>query len=150
MNSTETLAFRLPQGVPADSRAADRFGRRVAQRLSAGSAELPYDISERLRAAREQAIARRKPEPAMPHLVLGRNAGALALGGGEGAGWFTRIASVLPIVALACGLVFIHSLQNERRASELAEVDAQLLTDDLPPAAYADPGFVQFLKAGRQ
>ena len=28
----------------------------------------------------------------------------------------------------------------------MAEVDAALLTDDLPPAAYADPGFVQFLK----
>ena len=24
-----------------------------------------------------------------------------------------------------------------------------LLTDDLPPAAYADPGFVQFLKSAR-
>ncbi|RZJ19758.1 MAG: DUF3619 family protein, partial [Haliea sp.] len=23
------------------------------------------------------------------------------------------------------------------------------LTDDLPPSAYADPGFVQFLKAGQ-
>ena len=29
---------------------------------------------------------------------------------------------------------------------ELAEVDAALLTDALPPAAYADPGFLQFLK----
>ena len=26
------------------------------------------------------------------------------------------------------------------------KVDAALLTDDLPPSAYADPGFVQFLK----
>jgi hypothetical protein len=29
---------------------------------------------------------------------------------------------------------------------EVAEVDAALLADDLPPAAYSDPGFVQFLK----
>ena len=28
-----------------------------------------------------------------------------------------------------------------------AEVDAALLTDDLPPAAYADPGFAQYLKS---
>jgi hypothetical protein len=27
-------------------------------------------------------------------------------------------------------------------------VDAALLTDDLPPSAYADPGFAQFLKSG--
>jgi hypothetical protein len=59
-----------------------------------------------------------------------------------------RIASVLPLLVLAAGLVLIHMVQTERRASELAEIDAALLTDDLPPAAYSDPGFVQFLKAG--
>ena len=35
-------------------------------------------------------------------------------------------------------------------ASEIAEVDAALLTGDLPPSAYADPGFVQFLKSSHQ
>jgi len=45
--------------------------------------------------------------------------------------------------------VTIHVIQNERRASEVAEVDAAILTDELPPAAYADPGFVQFLKSDR-
>jgi hypothetical protein len=55
---------------------------------------------------------------------------------------------VLPLVILAAGLVLIHTVQTERRASELAEVDAALLADDLPPAAYADPGFVQYLKTG--
>jgi hypothetical protein len=37
-------------------------------------------------------------------------------------------------------------MQNEDRARELAEVDVALLTDDLPPAAFSDPGFLQFLK----
>jgi hypothetical protein len=27
-----------------------------------------------------------------------------------------------------------------------AEIDAQLLSDTLPPAAYSDPGFAEFLK----
>ncbi|MFP5445277.1 MAG: DUF3619 family protein, partial [Betaproteobacteria bacterium] len=44
------------------------------------------------------------------------------------------------------GLVVINIAQDESSANDLAEVDAALLTDDLPPAAYADPGFVQFLK----
>ena len=52
-------------------------------------------------------------------------------------------------MVLAGGLIVINSVQNDRRASEVAEVDAALLTDDLPPSAYADPGFAQFLKAGR-
>jgi len=89
--------------------------------------------------------ARRKPEVA-PVVVGGAAAASLALGKRS---WFNRVASILPLVVLAAGLVLLHSFQTDRRASELAEVDAELLTDDLPPAAYADPGFVQFLRSGR-
>lgn len=125
---------------------ADRFGRAVALRLAAGTEEMPYEVAERLRAARVRALQIRK-QPAHAPVVVGRGAAA-ALAWGERP-WFIRIASALPLIALAAGLVVIHSIQSERRASELAEVDAALLTDDLPPSAYADPGFVQFLKSGR-
>ena len=122
---------------------ADQFGRHVAMRLDAGTTEIPYEVSERLRAARVRALqVRRQPEVAP--VMVGRG-GVATLGW---TGWFHRVASVLPLLVLAAGLVLIHGLMTERRASELAEVDAALLTDDLPPAAYADPGFVQFLKSG--
>ena len=52
----------------------------------------------------------------------------------------------MPLVALVAGLMAISVIQDERRTDELAEVDSALLTDDLPPAAYTDPGFAQFLK----
>ena len=121
---------------------ADQFGRAVAMRLSAGCDELPYEVRERLRAVRVRALEARK-HPAAAPVVVGRGASAsLALK----LGWLYRVASVLPIVVLAAGLVAIHTIQTDNRASELAEVDTALLTDDLPPAAYADPGFVQFLK----
>jgi hypothetical protein len=123
---------------------ADRFGRAVARRLSAGTDELSYEARERLRAARVRALAARKEEVAP--VTVGRG-GAATLGLAERS-WFNRVASVLPLLILAAGLVMIHTFQADRRASELAEVDAALLTDDLPPAAYADPGFVQFLKTG--
>jgi hypothetical protein len=129
-------------------RQADQFGRAVASRLTEGAEGMPYETGERLRAARMRALAIRKA-PAVAPMVVGRGAAAtLALGGDERS-WFNRIASALPLIALAAGLVLIHSIQTDRRASELAEVDAALLTDDLPPAAYADPGFVQFLKSSR-
>jgi uncharacterized protein DUF3619 len=38
----------------------DRFGLKTVSYLSAGAADLPYDISERLRAARVQAVSKRK------------------------------------------------------------------------------------------
>ena len=127
----------------------ERFGRLVTARLSAGTAELSYGVAERLRAARVQAVARRKPAGLRTATAVVASGGAATLTfGDEGQSLWNRIASVLPLIALVAGLVLIHSVQNERRAHEVAEVDAALLTDDLPPAAYADPGFIQFLKAG--
>ncbi|MGI9133334.1 MAG: DUF3619 family protein, partial [Rhodoferax sp.] len=61
-----------------------------------------------------------------------------------------RFASLLPLLALIAGLLTIGFLQDQRRAREVAEVDAELLTDELPPSAYTDPGFAQFLSARRQ
>jgi hypothetical protein len=121
----------------------EEFGRRVAARLSAGNLELPHEIGERLRAARMQALGRRK---VMRQL---RAAPAVVAKGGTatlGNGWWTRIGSVVPLIALVAGLLVISAMQEDNRADELAEVDSALLTDDLPPAAYTDPGFVQFLK----
>ncbi|WP_422843149.1 DUF3619 family protein [Acidovorax sp. M2(2025)] len=133
--------------------AAERFALRVTARLSGGTDDLPYDISERLRASRMQALARRKKEPApvrlaTPVVVHGRG-GAATLGSGsgnEGGGWWNALVSAIPLMALVVGLVVINTAQDESSVNDVAEVDTALLTDDLPPAAYADPGFVQFLK----
>ena len=43
--------------------------------------------------------------------------------------------------------VCVDVVQDNDRATEVAELDAALLTDDLPPEAYADPGFLQFIKS---
>jgi hypothetical protein len=129
----------------------DQFGRRLAARLDAGAAQLPHDLGERLRAARMQAVAKRKLpslQPAHAGAVVVTAGGQATLGGGDdNLSLWQRIASALPLIVLLAGLVTIHVVQNDRRAREVADVDAALLTDDLPPAAYADPGFVQFLKS---
>jgi hypothetical protein len=131
--------------------AAERFAMRVTARLSSGTADLPYDISERLRASRMQALAKRKKAPApvrlaTPVLVQGGASAALGRSGKEPGGWWSALVSAIPLTALVVGLVVINIAQDESSANDLAEVDAALLTDDLPPAAYSDPGFVQFLK----
>ncbi|RZI77996.1 MAG: DUF3619 family protein [Variovorax sp.] len=121
----------------------EQFARRLAARLTAGSAELPHDIGERLRVARQQALARRKLAPVRAATsVVVSSGGSATLGGG----WWTRVGAAVPLVALVVGLITISVLQDENRANDLAEVDAALLTDDLPPAAFTDPGFAQFLK----
>lgn len=127
--------------------AEDRFGFLVSAHLSDAAQELPYDISERLRAARTRAVANRK-------IAVMRTAVNTAVSGGvatvtlgnERLSWWNRIAAVLPLLGLALGLIAISAIQNDNTATELAEVDSALLTDDLPPSAYTDPGFAQFLK----
>jgi hypothetical protein len=143
MNTEHTPS---PQGQAA----AERFALRVTARLSSGTADLPYDISERLRASRMQALAKRKKDVVPVRLaspVVVQGGGSAALGGGsERGGWWNALVSAVPLTALVVGLVVINIAQDESSANDVAEVDAALLTDDLPPAAYADPGFVQFLK----
>ncbi len=128
----------------------DAFGKAVARRLSEGSESLPRDISERLKAARAHAVAKRK-------LLSVQAASSFSLSGGEAAlqwsgdddSWWNRIASLLPLLALVAGLIFIAVLQDEVRIREVAEVDAELLTDELPPAAFTDPGFAQYLRSNQ-
>ena len=128
----------------------DRFGLKVAARLSQGLTDLPHDVSERLRASRVQALAHRKLARTQTAATVVASGGAATLTfGDEGLGWWGRIASALPLIALAAGLIAINVMQNNHRAAEVAEVDVALLTDDLPPAAYTDPGFLQFLNSSK-
>ncbi len=141
---------------------ADRFGLKVAARLN--EQPLPHDISERLRVARMQAMAR-VPKQAQTQLATsvamsggaavlhsgsngGRNNGSQGSGFDDASSWFNRIASALPLLALLVGLAAISSMTDNDAAREVAEIDLQLLTDELPPAAHTDPGFAQFLKFG--
>lgn len=129
----------------------DRYGLKTASYLSAAAADLPYDISERLRAARVQAVAARKAARVQASSVAASSGPGpvLTWGSGERFGLWYRIGSVLPLIALVVGLLAINSLQTDSFVEELAEVDSALLTDDLPPDAFSDPGFVQFLKVSR-
>jgi hypothetical protein len=129
--------------------AQDQFGMRVAARLDTASLELSHDIAERLRAARTRAVAARvAPQSRLRTSadVSVQNGVGLLHFGDEGLNVWSRLASLMPLIALVSGLAFIQHITDDDRANELAEVDSALLTDDLPPSAYADPGFLQFLK----
>lgn len=136
--------------------AADRIARKIAARLSEGEAMLPYEVTERLRAARERAVSERRREVRVIRTETAAAAsiqgGALVLGGpggnaeGEGGNWWRTLISAIPVLALVAGLAIYHSQADQTGLNEVTEVDTALLTDDLPPAAYADPGFIQYLK----
>ena len=130
--------------------AQSRIASRLAARLNEGAQSLPHDIGERLRVAREQAVQRAASQrravasPAAQH----QGAGTLALSGPPSL-WL-RLASLLPLVVLVAGLMLVQQRHDADQIAAAAEVDAALLADDLPPDAYSDPGFSEYLKSSAQ
>ena len=146
---TLTPALRTGATPPAASLDAlqARFGLRVAAALTERSMDIGADLTERLRFAREKALERaRAARAAETTPVVGVSRGGAAILGQGGASWWIRLASVAPVLALIAGLVLIQRWQDNAQISVAAEIDAALLSDDLPPKAYGDAGFAEFLK----
>ncbi|MFT7723439.1 MAG: DUF3619 family protein [Roseateles sp.] len=139
-----------------------RFGQRVAAGLTERGAALPHDVAERLRFAREQALARAaqaRASAASPARPAAAHVGGatLALNGGSGnpvdpgkrggrGGLWAMLVSALPLLLLAAGLLLVQRGQANEQIAAAAEVDTALLSDALPPAAFTDPGFAEFLR----
>ena len=143
-------SLRTPFGSPPQASVEAmqaRFALRVAARLTERTADLGSDCTERLRFAREKALERaREVRSAAAATPVGLGHAGVAILGRTGSGWWLKAASVLPMFALAAGLFMIQRWQDNTQISTAAEVDAALLADDLPPSAYRDVGFAEFLK----
>jgi hypothetical protein len=115
------------------------FGNRVRQALNQGL-RLKEHQAERLRAARERALAAQRPEPvgslAWADNVLG------SFGGWSG----VSLRLVAPLAALMVSMAALYTWQQNRVISDFEEIDSMLLTDDLPIDAYLDRGFQSWLK----
>jgi len=108
----------------------------LRQLLNQGITVRP-EVAERLAAAREQALARQRPEPA-PVLAWADN----VVGGWGG----LALRVLLPLALLIASGAAIYGWQQNQRAAELEEIDSLLLTDELPIDAYLDRGFQNWLK----
>jgi Protein of unknown function (DUF3619) len=125
----------------------DIVGLNIAGRLSESANHLPHDISERLKAARVQALMKRKVVAQLMPVAASASGVEMTINtGDDDRSLWIRIASLLPLLALIAGLMVIGVLAEEKRSNELAEIDVEILTGELPPAAYTDPGFAQFLR----
>lgn len=134
--------------APRQDALEGQFAERLIAHLSRGAEALPHDITERLRYSRERAVASRsgvavavQAAPAVVHT------GRVAAISGPPSFWL-RLASTLPLVVLVAGLVFIQQHHDLQQIAVAAEIDSALLADTLPPEAYTDPGFSEFLRSG--
>jgi hypothetical protein len=120
-----------------------RLAARLASALRESSEQLPADVQERLRFARQQALAKR---PAMGgNTAASRTAGGALMLGRLGL-WWPRLGALLPVLVLAVGAWLVDDARERDEQRVAVAIDVALLADDLPPEAYADPGFVAFLK----
>lgn len=126
-----------------------RLAHRLAVRLTEHAEQIGPDVSERLRFARERAVERAREARtavALPTFTMASGRSAVL---GLASGWWVKVASALPLLALAAGLMLIQHWHTEAQIFTAAEIDTDLLADDLPPSAYSDAGFVEFLKTPR-
>lgn len=125
----------------------DLWGQTLAYQLDIASRDLGHDIGERLRVARQTALSSRPmPKKMLRHSLAVQANGTLTAQPDEGLNIWRILVSVLPLLALVTGLMLLQALQQDMAESDIALLDSALLLDELPPDAYTDPGFVQFLK----
>jgi hypothetical protein len=117
------------------------FANRIRQALNKRAADISPVTLERLRAAREQALSHQKaPQPERAVALAGHAPGIERGWGGFSLRW------LLPAAVLVVGLSTLYVWQQSFRVAEVEDVDARLLTDDLPIDAYLDKGFQAWLK----
>jgi hypothetical protein len=110
----------------------------IRQLLNQGI-EVRPEIAQRLEQAREQALARQRPERAALLAWADNVVGEVGWGG-------LALRVLLPLAVLIGSGATIYTWQQNQRQAEMEELDSQLLTDDLPIDAYLDRGFQSWLK----
>jgi hypothetical protein len=125
-----------------------RIAEKITDYLDQGAADLRPGLGYRLQQARAEALARLTAEPERatrmaPAFVVG---GGGTLGGGSKP--FYQQAKFWIAIALVASAVFgTLQWQQYQQATELAEIDVQILTSDLPIDAYLDRGFQNWLRS---
>lgn len=120
-----------------------RYAGRVRQALNHGLQDISPATSRRLEAARHLALSRQKQTA--PELVL---AGA-GHRGGHHFSWshdHPYLKHALSVLALLLGMWIAFYWHSAQYVTEIEEVDSALLSDDLPPEAFLDNDFSEWLK----
>ncbi|WP_338849415.1 DUF3619 family protein [Massilia sp. W12] len=119
---------------------------RVRQALNDGLEAMPQAKLDRLAQARRAALARKKPDSPLTITVRRQAlAGGVQSAFDDSISWLRRMGLALPLVALALGLTVLWQVEEQQHISEIAEIDAEVLADELPPSAYLDHGFNAYL-----
>ncbi len=120
----------------------DEFAKKITGYLDTGAAGLRAGTVYRLQQARAKALARMAepasvPEPRLAHAFAG--------GGGSRGGPRRALWLGAGILLIAAGVFGWQQWNLYQQTRELEELDAQILSSDLPIDAYLDRGFQTWL-----
>ena len=122
------------------------FAYKIRHALNEHADNLPSSTVDRLAFARKIALLHKKKDEPSRVLVRGQ-----ALAGNAGAffeeplSWLGRLGVVAPLLFGAVLVVGMYQSAEQQRISDLADIDAAVLADELPLSAYVDHGFSAYL-----
>lgn len=127
------------------------FAYKVRRALNESVENIPEVTIARLSNARKIALSRKKQESTVavfsPKGILAGNTGFSFQGPNS---WFGKLGVALPMLVLIVGLFGIYEYEQKQRINDLAEIDAAVLVDELPPDAYLDTGFSAYLNKAEE
>jgi len=129
------------------------FAYRVRHALNEKLDDLPAATTDRLAKARQMALARKKADAPLAVRVVKTE--LAAAGGGLSSfmaqfSWFNRAGVIFSLLLLVAGMYGVYHHEQQQRIEDLAELDAAVLSDELPLTAYLDHGFNAYLTQKEQ
>lgn len=118
----------------------DEIGRRIARRLDTGLPDIDQRTLARLRASRESALERLEVQTQSAWVLAGANNASFPSDRSHPF-TLTRLVSIAALIAAITGMVYWQQLQHE----DPLDIDAKLLSGDLPIDAYLDKGLDAWL-----
>ena len=119
---------------------------KVRHALNENLDTLSPEVSARLNLARNIALSRKKNDTPLQMIntqsVLAGNIGDFL---SRPFSWLGRIGLALPLLVFIIGLIGIYEFEQQQHIFETAEIDAAVLSDELPLVAYLDHGFNAYL-----
>ena len=120
------------------------FAYKIRNALNERLDVLPTSTTDRLANARLMALAVKRPSHtprSIPFTVLAGGFGGFV----QRSSWFNRVGLIIPLIALIAGLSGMYHSEQQQRLNETADIDAAVLSDELPLNAYLDHGFSAYL-----
>jgi hypothetical protein len=121
---------------------------KIRHALNENLDNLPASTTDRLAAARARALSRKKADA--PVSAGKQRRPLFDFRSVLSMQWVARAAVAAPLLAMVAGLVGVYQVEREQRSAELADLDAAVLSDDLPLTAYTDHGFNAYLVQQQQ